>query len=428
MSMVTLICFVICLAIIASALRRDADALSPARVFGFVWAFAVGLTDLKLSGLQHIWAMSSWVALFIGISSFLLGTLVAFVHNLGKPLLSVESIRRSWTNDIDERKLFISITVVFVLYMIAYMVITFIKGVSPPLFSAKPWIARKEFTMFAIGLFLHNVVVVAFFSVAYVLIAKREKRKRWIVLGMTAISMLTYFFLLQRLQIMMTAIVCATLIYYTTNHLRKSTVLWYFVGASIFFLLVSSLRAGQVLILYLYTMSKMTFSPAYAIFTEPYMYVAMNLENFARSVARLDSLAFGYYTFDFATAIVGIKHWISEYFSMVENPYLVSNYNTYTAFWTYYRDFGVFGIAIIPAILGWGIATAYYWLRTSPNIRNLTFYSMAMFVMFMSFFNSPIGFLWFVYNAIVITIVLRYIRARTVPDAVTVPGALSPSH
>jgi oligosaccharide repeat unit polymerase len=428
MSIISLTGFVCCLAILASALRRDADALSPARVFAFVWAFAIALTDLKLSGLQHTWAMSSWVALFIGVSSFLLGTLIAFVHYLGKPLLSIESIRRSWTNDIDERRLFISIAVVFSLYLFAYLVITFIKGVSPPLFSAKPWIARKEFTMFAIGLFLHNVVIVAFFSVVYVLIAKQERRKKWIVLGMTAVSILTYFFLLQRLQIMMTAIVCATLIYYTTNHLRKSTVLWYFVGASIFFLLVSSLRAGQVLVLYLYTISKMSFSPAYAIFTEPYMYVAMNLENFARSVARLDSLAFGYYTFDFATAIVGIKHWISEYFSMVENPYLVSNYNTYTAFWTYYRDFGVFGIAVIPALLGWGIASAYYWLRTNPNIRNLTFYSISMFVMFMSFFNSPIGFLWFVYNAIVIVIVLRYIRIRSASSAVNVQHVLSPGH
>ncbi len=428
MSIVSLICFVVCLAIIASALRRDADALSPARVFGFVWAFAIGLTDLKLSGLQHTWSMSSWVQLLIGVSSFLLGTLFAFVHNLGKPLLSVQLMRKSWTKDIDERKLFVSIAVIFALYIFAYVVITFIKGVRPPLFSAKPWIARHEFTMFAVGLFLQNVVVVAYFSVVYVLTARNQKARKWGVLMMTAVSILTYFFLLQRLQIMMTGIVCATLIYYTTSHLRKSTVVLYFIGTSLFFLLVSSLRAGQVLVLYLYTTAAMKFSPAYAILTEPYMYVAMNLENFTRAVQKLDTLAYGYYTFDFATAVVGLKHWISEYFGMVETPYLISNYNTYTAFWTYYRDFGVLGIAVIPALLGWGIASAYYWLRTNPNIRSLTFYSVAMFVMFMSFFNSPLGFLWFVYNVIVMYIVLRYIRVRTVPVSSTMRAQLQTSH
>ena len=426
MTTVSLICFFICLAIIASALRRDADALSPARVFGFVWALAIGLTDLKLSGLQHHWSVESWAQLLIGVFSFLLGTLIAFVLNLGKPVLSVESIRRSWVKEVDERKLFISIVVLFALYILAYVVITFVKGVHPPLFSAKPWIARRDFTMFAIGLFLHNIVIVAFFSVVYVLTTHQQKRKKWAVLAMTAVSLITYFFLLQRLQIMMTGVLCATLIYYTTSHLRKSTILLYLTGASLFFLLVSSLRAGQVIVLFLYTTAHMKFSPAYALFTEPYMYVVMNLENFARSVERLDTFAYGYYTFDFTTAIVGLKHWISDYFGLVETPYLVSSYNTYTAFWTYYRDFGILGISIIPALLGWGIGTAYYWLRSNPNIRSLTFYSMAVFVMFMSFFNSPIGFLWFVYNVLVIYIVLRYIRGQS-PSMVTAAGGFVPA-
>lgn len=417
----------ICLAIVASAMRRDADALSPARVLGFVWALAIGLTNLKLSGLQENWSITSWIQLIIGVSSYLIGTLIAFVQNIGRQLLSVELMRKSWTKDVDEHRLFISIAVTFALYIFGYFVITFIKGVTPPLFSAKPWIARHDFTMFGIGLFLQNVVVVVFFSVVYLLIAGGEKRKKRVVLAMTAISLLTYFFLLQRLQIMMTGIVCATLIYYTTSHLRKSTVIWYFLGTSLFFLLVSSLRTGQVLVLFLYTSAAMKFSPAYAIFTEPYMYVVMNLENFARAVQQLDSLAYGYYTFDFTTALVGLKHWISEYFGMVDTPYLTSNYNTYTAFWTYYRDFGTFGIAIIPALVGWGIASAYYWLRTSPNIRSLAFYSVAMFVMFMTFFNSPLGFLWFVYNVVVMYAVLRYIRVRAVPALSAAPARLQTS-
>jgi oligosaccharide repeat unit polymerase len=419
MNIVSFICFIICLAIIASALRRDADVFSPGRVFGFVWALAIGLTELKFSGLQHTWTFESWAHLMVGVFSFLLGIFIAYVQNIGRPLLPVSTIRRSWTKDIDEKKLFTCIVVIFALYLLAYFIITFVKGVRPPLFSDKPWIARRDFTMFAIGLFLHNVVIVAFFSIVYFLIARGQTQRKLGVLAMTVVSLLTYFFLLQRLQIMMTGIVCAALVYYTTSHIRKSTVLLYLLGATLFFLLVSSLRAGQVLVLFLYKSSHMRIPPAYALFTEPYMYVVMNLENFARSVDKLETLSYGYYTFDFTTALIGLKHWIGEYFGMIEDPYLVSSYNTYTAFWTYYRDFGIPGLGIIPALLGWGIGLSYYWMRTSPNIRSLTLYSMAVFVMFMSFFNSPIGFLWFVYMVGVMAFVVRWTRRREIRSAET---------
>ncbi len=178
MPLLSIICCLICLGIVASAIRRDADALSPARVFGFMWALAIGLTELKLSGLQHTWTIGSWIRLLIGVSSFMLGILIGYVFNIGRPLLPLVTIRRTWTKDIDERRLFISIALMFTLYIIAYLVITFIKGVRPPLFSAKPWIARREFTMFALGLFLHNVVVVAYFTVVYFLVAQSQKLKK----------------------------------------------------------------------------------------------------------------------------------------------------------------------------------------------------------------------------------------------------------
>ncbi len=152
------------------------------------------------------------------------------------------------------------------------------------------------------------------------------------------------------------------------------------------------------------------------------MYVVMNLENFTRSVDRLDAFTYGYYTFDFTTALFGLKHWISDYFGLIDTPYLVSSYNTYTSFWTFYRDFGVPGVAVIPALLGWGISSSYYWMRTNPNLRSLTFYSVAVFVMFISFFNSPLGFLWFVYNMLVVYIILRVIRVRPNPGVITSTG------
>lgn len=153
----------------------------------------------------------------------------------------------------------------------------------------------------------------------------------------------------------------------------------------------------------------MRFSPYYAIFTEPYMYVTMNLENYARSIVRVENYTYGFYTFDFVTAISGLKHWIDQYFQLNDTPFLTSSYNTYSAFWTYYRDFGILGIFFIPFFGGMALSTLYYSFRARPSLQKLAIYGMFLFAIIFSFFNSAFGFLWFVYNLFVLVIVFKYI-------------------
>jgi hypothetical protein len=121
----------------------------------------------------------------------------------------------------------------------------------------------------------------------------------------------------------------------------------------------------------------------------------------------IDQFTYGYYTFDFVTSLTGIKHWMQEYFNLEETPFLFSGYNTYTAFWTYYRDFGVFGLFSIGLLGGSGISALYYSMRKKPKFHTLAAYCIAVFVMLMSFFNSQIGFLWFLYDAIVLYLIVR---------------------
>jgi oligosaccharide repeat unit polymerase len=202
------------------------------------------------------------------------------------------------------------------------------------------------------------------------------------------------------------------LLYYTTYKIKLRTTLIAGIVIIIFFFLVSSFRAGEIIIFVLYKISRMKFSPEYAIFTEPYMYVTMNLENFARSVGKIEEFSYGYYTFDFVTAITGLKHWISEYFFMKENPFLNSSYNTYSAFWTYYRDFGVLGIFVIPFLGGAGISSLYYSLRERPDLFKISIYGVLIYGVVFSFFNSIFGFLWYVYNIITLIIVFKFISTK----------------
>jgi oligosaccharide repeat unit polymerase len=410
MSIVSLISFIICVLIIFSALRPNTDIFSPGRIFVLIWALAIGLTDLKFSGYQHDWSLVIWIQLLLGPFAFLIGTTLIYILNVNSEIWSLNALRSGKDiYKVDTEKLFKAVLILFFLFLIGYIIIYFKAG-GVTLFSSNPGKTRREFTMFGIGLFLHNVLLVVFFTTIYYLVEKKNKFRRRILLTFSLISLLLYGITLQRYQLFITVFLVILLLYYHTFRIKFKFVVIFTIVIVVFFFIVSSARAGEVLFFVLYRMSKMKFSPDYAIFTEPYMYVVMNLENYARSIAKTEYFTFGYYTFDFVTAISGIKHWISDYYNLNETPFLVSIYNTYSAFWTYYRDFGVLGIFFIPFLGGVAISSLYYSFRKKPTLMKIGIYGMFLFAIIFSFFNSIIGFLWFDYNLFVLILVLKYIN------------------
>ncbi len=94
MSILSIFCFIICAVIIISAIKKDADILSPSRIFIVIWSLAIGLADLKFSRFQHQWSAYGWITLLISIASFLLGSFTVFVIYYKKKILGVSEIRK----------------------------------------------------------------------------------------------------------------------------------------------------------------------------------------------------------------------------------------------------------------------------------------------------------------------------------------------
>jgi oligosaccharide repeat unit polymerase len=424
MSWISGFCFGIFFLLVITMFRRATDVFSPARMFLLVWAVVIGLAELKFSRLQQVWPADVWLQVLAGPAAFLVGLFAAYVLNLRTPLLTIGEIRQTWrTREIQGDRLFWTVTVMFALYLLAFLVILLIKGVTPPLFSARPGLARLNFTMFGIGLFLHNVAPVMFLSAVFVVCVPGNRLRKRLLILMSLVAATTYFTLLQRFQLMMGAAMCVVLVYYTTRHLRWSTILPYALGAVGLFYWVSTLRSAmRFFVLYLYQQSKMTIPLAYAWATEPYMYFVMNVENLARGIQKLDHYTYGYYSFNFLFSLSGLKHWIEEYFVLDDTPYLVSGYNTYTSFWVYYRDFGLLGVTFFPLVVGFAIGAVYYAMRNRPGLEIIALYSLGMFLIFFSFFNNPLSLLWFVYSLVVTLIGFRIIlKSRPVPGEV-LPG------
>jgi oligosaccharide repeat unit polymerase len=410
--MVPIIALGVCSAIVFSSLWRDSDLLSPARVFSFTWAVAIGLASLKLSALQHQWSQESWLLLLLGVGAFLCGTFVVYLLHLRAPLLPVQQMRVVLAHHkVDEKRLFALIVVSVLVYFVSYAVIYLVKGFLP-IFVAGTRIARTEFYVFGFGVLINSTAFISFFSLLYWVYCKENRRKRLFVALLAVLSLGSYFLLLQRFQVIMAAVVCISFLYYATRSIRMRHVVIVGLTVTIFFFWISSLRVTQAFTTYMYNISKMKLPRDLALLTEPYMYFAMNLENFARTVDRLDHHTYGYFTFDFITALTGLKYWVVDYFSLDRTPYLISGYNTYSALWYFYRDFGVVGVAVIPFVLGFGIAMLYYEMRQRPTISKIVAYGIMLFVMIISFFHFPIAFLWFEYNLLMFYVFLRLSTSR----------------
>jgi len=396
--------------------KRGADIISPARVFGLTWSVVIGLANLKLSRLQSDWTLSQWIYVLMGPISFLVGLFVTYVMNIGARLHPVDEIRQTLRSQkINNSKLFYLIILAFVTYFSGYIVINIVKG-PIPIFAVNPSAARTEFSVFGLGLFIYNMPIVVFFSLAYHLFVRGNSGRKWILKIIVFITAITYLFLLQRYALIMISVLMFTLLYYTTRHIRfRTMVLFMMLGIFVIYS-VATLRAGKIIQTALYVTSEMKFSSQYAIFTEPYMYVVMNVENFVHALSKLEQHTFGYYTFNFILALTGLKHWIEGYFGIVDTPYLFSGYNTYTLFWTFYRDFGLLGISLIPILLGFFVGSFYYSMRRLPTIERVSFYGIIVFVMGLSFFINLLGFLWFVYIIVWMVIILKFIRVNSVHD------------
>lgn len=407
MSWVSVICFLICIGIICSCFRRGADILSPARVFAFVWSLAIALAELKFSAFQHEWNADGWILLLTGIGSLLVGIFIAYVLNLHRKLVPIRAMRQMLLGEVvREGRLFWLICLSVAAYTISYLVIFLVKGWLP-IFVVGTRISRVEFNIIGFTVILYSAGFIVFFTLLYFLLVQGRKGKKVFLATISLVTVGSYFLLLQRFQIIMAVVICFTLLYYATHYVRFKTAVPLLLAVTVFFYWIMSLRLGSLVATYTHWASKMRISKDYAFITEPYMYLVMNLENFARAVNRLDHHTFGYFTFDFLVSIAGLENRLGEYFAIDRTPYLVSYYNTYTGFWPLYRDFGVIGLTLIPLLLGFATCMLYYRMRGTPTIKNVTAYGVMLFFLLISFFVFPISFLWIQYNMLALYLILR---------------------
>jgi oligosaccharide repeat unit polymerase len=410
MTVPSLIAWSVVLVLVTMLVLRKGDPLAPSRIMALVWAIAIGLAEMKLSAYQHTWSTYSWIVLLTGPVSFLLGAAAVAATRLWQPLLSVDEVRTRLRGvaraKYDETRFFRAITVLFFAYVAAFLIETAVEG-GVPLFAARPDVARIEFGFFGVHLIVTWLVALDIVAIEYLLVMKPARKRFWATVAMILVATLLYALLLQRYFFFTLGVVVLAMAYYTTRWVRPRTMMPFGIVFGLLLFQVSQLRAAKYVQAYVYVISRMRFSKDLWFLAEPYMYVSMNLENFTRAVDKLDAYSYGYFLLDPFLALVGLKHWLAEYFNIERLPFLISGYNTFPFHFPYYQDFGVAGVAVFPFLTGLAIAYFYYKLRMDPDPRTLVFYSCGVFVMVISFFVNPLLRLEFTSNLFMIWLMHR---------------------
>lgn len=410
MSIGAIISFSIFVLLLLSIFKKGTDIFSPARLFALVWSFAIGLAELKLSWYQYEWCAYSWIVLMISMFSMLLGVFVIYVINFNKPLFSIKEIRNELKNNTMNSDLLFKIIIgLFSAYIISYIAIYAIIGYIP-LFTAQPNIARTKWSVFGFGLVIHLAPTIMYLISLFFLSGKKLLIRKLFIMGILFVTLISFLFLLQRFPLIIPIILLVVFLYYGTTKFRPRNILLILGVFLLFMFGLSTLRVSSLFIQFFYYTSKMKFGLDYAVFTEPYMYVVMNLENFAHAVEKLETFTYGNFSFDFILSLSGIKHPLLEYTNVNEYPHLVtSNFNTYSMFFTYYRDFGVMGVFIFPFIIGSIASHFYYKMRSNPNLNTISIYAIFVFVILFSFFIPMLSWLNFVLSLGTIVVATAFI-------------------
>ncbi len=414
MTVVSFFCFTLFLLLLLNGLKKHVDFFSPARIFGLIWLLAIGLVDLKFSRLQLEWTSSGWFSLLIGIISLFVGIYISFSGNFGKDFLNVSQIRKKiQLIGIDKIRLYNLIVLLFVGYAVCFVIEFIIEGYLPA-FSPEPDKARVMFGVFGIHLVVNAVNTLLFLIVQYFLFVRAEKAKKTFLVFVFIISTASFLLLLQRYNFFILSIMLLCLLYYCSRHISLKTFLIFVLIAAGILVAIQSIRLAKYAEFYFYTFAEMKFPIKYAIFSEPYMYLVMNLENFVRAVPKIENYTYGYFTLDFLLALTGMKHWLADYYSLEKFPTYIAGYNTFPFYWAYFRDFGYVGLTLIPFILGYVISEIYYKLHSSPHLIYVALYSIGFVILVISYSSDPLTRLDMVFNFILIVLAQFYITRKTI--------------
>jgi len=367
-------------------LKKYNSPIVPVGIFSVSWICCIGLACLKLSSLQSVWTIKTWLTFYLIFVAFV----ACFRVGEGRPY---KSFLPKWFTavPVTGKQLF-SVLVAFTLISVSAFIIEALLLGYIPLFTSETPHAYSYFHIS--GLHYFTVLCVLVPSLAVIYLNDAGKDRHFIsVIFCFAVCLILPILMVSRFQLTFSVLLAFLSLLLLHNSEWKRFL-------NIKFLCVASVCILCLLILYIFITVERAHSIEYlnGIFemknaetpifiTQPYIYIVNNFENFDCLVRNLDKHTFGLRMAFPVFALTGMKFLKPE---LVSFPlYLTKEeLTTVTMFYDAYYDFGIAGCVLFSGLLGFVFRIFFYALRENRRPFFICIYAQLTAYLLLAFFTT----------------------------------------
>lgn len=376
-------------------LVRESKKLVELRaLFSLAWIGGQGLACLKLSEIQTDWHYLTWLCFFLAYIGFGIG--YEWKENY-QEIEDREPDREQRRAD----RMFVCILVLFFVSAICFVIEISHIGFLPILASKN--LAYSELHMAGVHSLTLSCILISAMTVLYSRIAEEKKRTRGGLLAViNSMAILIPALCLSHFQLVFA--VSFALITYIMTRKGMSLKMMAKLLAVILPVYVISTLLRQHDLEYINRIFAMKWTGTPLFISQPYIYITNNYDNFNVLVKGLTGHSFGLRMLFPFFVLTGLKFHFPQVASLpifITKPELT----TLTLFYDAYYDFGVAGVFLFAAVLGWISKKLMNFVKKSDNPIACLFYGQLAiylgFSFFTTWFSNPATWLWFLLTGII---------------------------
>lgn len=329
--------------------KRSGSMIDPAALFSVSWISASGVSCLKLSNLQSDWNIRTWIVIFITYEIFLISYRLFMKRPLKLPLMSFQPDSASLLRAV------IALTSVSCgCFILEAVILGYV-----PLFTVDTPHAYSYFHISGVHYFTVLCVLVPALSVLYLNEVRNTKKTGNIIAAAVCdmISLILPVLMVSRYQLVFSCML-AFITFLIINSSRigaflKPRYIISFVSAAaaliLLYILITVERAHSIE--YLNGIFDMKNRNTPIFITQPYIYIANNFDNLNCLTDQLPEYTYGLRELFPVFALSGLKFLKPE---LVSLPLYVTKeeLTTVTIIYDAFYDFGIPGVAVFSALLG----------------------------------------------------------------------------
>ena len=353
-------------------------------IFFLSWIGGQALAMLRLSFLQREWTRNMWLLLCVSVIFFEIGSEAAkriklfrgkgSTRKTADVLPATESLGRA--------------TVLLAGLSILCLLIEFAVLKYLPIFSPKPH-AYSYFHLKGLHYITVSAMYVPSLAVLYQFRKKEEhsgkSRLDRMVLISACAALLVPIVCVSRYQLFMAVFLALICYLLAGNHLTKKMLICLFIAAIIGYAVLTVLRRHDIEYLNSIFEPRLKHMPIFI--TQPYMYIANNYENLNCLTRKVPPYAFGARSLTPFWSLTGLDKVLpssADFPTFVVKKELI----TLTCFYDSYYDFGIPGVCLLAAFMGWCGEKTQRFTKNSQNPVAYFLFAQVMFYYMMAFFTT----------------------------------------